>query len=138
MLSGIGFSVRLISTSELWCRQIKVSTELWRKIIFFRVTTIIILKSCLILIWLIVRELSKTYIWLFIWFFCESAIKRLKLAARYFQTEREAKAPYKAGRDDGDIREVTVGRENNRERVKESDTRQVVVFNKDHWVETVD
>ena len=68
----------------------------------------------------------------------ESAVKRLKLAARYFQTEREAKAPYKAGRDDGDIREVTVGRENNRERVKESDTRQVVVFNKDHWVETVD
>ena len=68
----------------------------------------------------------------------ESASKRLKLAARYFQTEREAKAPYKAGRDDGDIREVTVGRENNRERVKESDTRQVVVFNKDHWVETVD
>ena len=46
--------------------------------------------------------------------------------------------PYKAGRYDGDIREVTVGRENNRERVKESDTRQVVVFNKDHWVETVD
>ena len=46
--------------------------------------------------------------------------------------------PYKAGRYDGDIRELTVGRENNRERVKESDTRQVVVFNKDHWVETVD
>ena len=46
--------------------------------------------------------------------------------------------PYKAGRYDGDIREVTVGRKINPERVKESDTRQVVVFNKDHWVETVE
>ena len=68
----------------------------------------------------------------------ESAVKRLKLAARYFQTEREAKAHYKAGSDDGDSREVTVEKEDNREQIKESDTRQVVVFNKDHWVETLD
>ena len=68
----------------------------------------------------------------------ESAVKRLKLAARYFQTEQEAKAHYKAGSDDGDSREVTVGKEDNREQTKETNTRQVVVFNKDHWVETLD
>ena len=45
--------------------------------------------------------------------------------------------PYKAGRYD-DIREVTAGWKSNPERVKESDTRRVVVFNKDHWVETVE
>ena len=38
--------------------------------------------------------------------------------------------PYKAGRYD-DIKEVTVGRKMNPER-------RVVVFNKDHWVETVE
>ena len=48
--------------------------------------------------------------------------------------KRESKASFKAGRDEGDSREATGGRE----RVQESDTRQVVVFNKDHWVETVD
>ena len=68
----------------------------------------------------------------------DSAVKRLKLAARYFQTEREAKAYYKAGSDDGDSREVNVGEEDNRESTKEPETRQVVVFNKDHWVETID
>ena len=45
----------------------------------------------------------------------ESAVKRLKLAARYFQSERESKAPYKAGRDDENIREVSVGRKITRE-----------------------
>ena len=68
----------------------------------------------------------------------DSAVKRLKLAARYFQTEREAKAYYKAGNDDGDSREVNVGEADNRESTKEPETRQVVVSNKDHWVETLD
>ena len=52
----------------------------------------------------------------------ESANKRLKLAA------------FKARRDEGDSREATGGRE----RVQDADTRQVVVFNRDHWVETLD
>ena len=67
----------------------------------------------------------------------DSAVKRLKLAARYFQTEREARAYYKAGKDDGDIREVNVGEENNRGSTKENGKRQVVEFNK-VWVETID
>ena len=67
----------------------------------------------------------------------DSAVKRLKLAARYFQTERQARAYYKAGKDDGDIREVNVGEENNRGSTKENRKRQVVEFNK-VWVETLD
>ena len=70
----------------------------------------------------------------------EGAVKRLRLAAHYFRTEKEANAPYKAGRKDGDIREAAFGKKINRDRVKEPDNRQVVVFKRyqDQWVNNVD
>ena len=67
----------------------------------------------------------------------DSAVKRLKLAARYFQTEREARVGYKGGKDDEDIREENIGEENNRGSTEENGKKQVVKFRK-VWVETID
>ena len=71
----------------------------------------------------------------------EGAVKRLRLAAHYFRTEKEAKARYRAGRKDGDIREAAFGKKINRDpRRQESNNRQVVVFKRyqDQWVNNVD
>ena len=40
----------------------------------------------------------------------EGAVKRLRFAANYFRTEKEAKAPYRAGGKDGDLREAAFGK----------------------------
>ena len=71
----------------------------------------------------------------------EGAVKRLRFAAHYFRTEKEAKAPYKAGRKDGDIREAAFGKKINRDpRRRESNNRQVAVFKRyqDQWVNNID
>ena len=67
----------------------------------------------------------------------DSAVKRLKLAARYFQTERRARVRYKGGKDDEDIQKENIGEENNRGSTVENGKRQVVKFRK-IWVETID
>ena len=98
----------------------------------------------------------------------EGAVKRLRFAAHYFRTEKEAKAPYKAGRKDGDIREAAFGKKiteqearapyragrkdgdireaafgkkiNRDPRRRESNNRQVAVFKRyqDQWVNNID
>ena len=66
----------------------------------------------------------------------DSAVKRLKLTARYFQTEREARVGYKGGKNDEDIVEENIREENNRGSTVENGKRQVE-FRK-IWVETID
>ena len=64
------------------------------------------------------------------------SVKRLKLAARYLQTESEAGVGYTGGKDDEGIREENTGKENNRGSTVENGKRQVE-FRK-IWVETID
>ena len=66
----------------------------------------------------------------------DSTVKRLKLAARYLQTEREARVDYTGGNDDEGIREENIGKENNRGSTVGNGKRQVE-FRK-IWVETID
>ena len=66
----------------------------------------------------------------------DSAVKRLKLAARYFQTESKARVGYTGGKDDEGIRKENIGKENNHRSTVENGKRQVE-FRK-IWVETID